>query len=54
MCVCVRVCVFICVCGAVGGGLSVIDMAPNMSGNIIIDQGRHFYLVDLTLTMADD
>jgi len=37
-----------------GGGLFVIDMAPNMSGNKIIDQGRHFYLVELALTMADD
>jgi len=30
------------------------DMAPNMSGNKIIDQGRHYYLVQLALTMATD
>jgi 23S rRNA (uridine2552-2'-O)-methyltransferase len=30
------------------------DMAPNMSGNKLIDQGRHYNLVELAFTMADD
>ena len=30
------------------------DMAPNMSGNKIIDSGRHYNLVALALEMADD
>lgn len=30
------------------------DMAPNMSGNKLIDQGRHYNLVELAYTMAGD
>ena len=30
------------------------DMAPNMSGNKLIDQGRHYNLVELACTMAAD